>query len=75
MTKVKVGVVGCGLMGSGIAEVCIKSGHETIVREINQELLEAGLNRLRGSLEKVVARGKMTAEERDAVLGLLEQMW
>ena len=43
MTIQKVGVVGCGLMGSGIAQTCAQSGYETVVREINQELLDKGL--------------------------------
>ena len=62
----KVGVVGCGLMGSGIVEVCLKSGHETVVREVNDELLQRGLGRLDGSLERAVQKGKMTDAEREA---------
>ncbi len=41
-----VGVLGCGLMGSGIAEVCARAGYETVVREVSQELLEKGLGRI-----------------------------
>ncbi|HTD76629.1 MAG TPA: 3-hydroxyacyl-CoA dehydrogenase NAD-binding domain-containing protein, partial [Chloroflexota bacterium] len=44
-----VGVVGCGLMGSGIAEVCARSGYTTIVREINDELLAKGRQRIERS--------------------------
>jgi 3-hydroxybutyryl-CoA dehydrogenase len=61
-----VGVVGCGLMGSGIAEVCARSGYETIVREVNEDLLGRGLERLHSSLDTAVQRGKLAAEERDA---------
>jgi len=61
----KVGVVGCGLMGAGIAEVCAKSGYTVVVREINQELLQVGLARIERSLNKAVARGKLSAAERD----------
>ena len=65
----KVGGLGCGLMGSGIAEVAAKAGFDTVVREVSEALLEKGMGKIRGSLGKAVEKGKMTAEERDAVLG------
>ena len=65
----KVGVLGCGLMGSGIAEVAAKAGFDTVVREVSEALLEKGMGKIRGPLGKAVETGKMTAEERDAVLG------
>ena len=68
----KIGVLGCGLMGSGIAEVAAKAGFETVVREVSEALLEKGMGRIRGSLAKAVEKGKMTAEERDVVLGRIE---
>ena len=52
----KVGVVGCGLMGGGIAQVCAESGYETIAREINDELLNKGLNAIESNWKKTVAR-------------------
>jgi len=61
----RVGVVGCGLMGSGIAEVCARAGYTTVVREATGELLQSGLARINGSMDQAVARGKMPAEERD----------
>lgn len=61
-----VGVVGCGLMGSGIAEVCARSGFSVVVREINQELLQKGLDRIQSSMAKAVERGKLSAADRDA---------
>lgn len=61
-----VGVVGCGLMGSGIAEVCAKSGYTVIVREVTGELLEAGLARINSSMDRAVAKGKLSAADRDA---------
>ncbi|MCG8460291.1 MAG: 3-hydroxybutyryl-CoA dehydrogenase [Holophagales bacterium] len=64
-----VGVLGCGLMGSGIAEVCARSGYRTWVREISDELLDKGLGRIDSSLAKAVAKGKLGAEERDAIRG------
>ena len=56
----RVGVVGCGLMGSGIAEVCARAGYDVVVTEANDELLQKGMTRLRDSLTKAVARGKAT---------------
>ena len=61
----KVGVVGCGLMGSGIAQVYAQAGYETIVREPTQELLEKGLGRISAFLDKGVAKKKMTQARRD----------
>lgn len=66
-----VGIIGCGLMGSGIAQVSAQSGHTTIVREVNQEFLDKGMDRIKGFLEKGVEKGKMKAEDKDATLGRL----
>jgi 3-hydroxybutyryl-CoA dehydrogenase len=63
-----VGVVGCGLMGSGIAEVVARSGYTTIVREMNDDLLAAGRARIEKSIGAGVDRGKLPAAERDAAL-------
>lgn len=68
----KIGVLGCGLMGSGIAEVAAKAGFATVVREVSDALLEKGMGKIRGSLAKAVEKGKMTAEERDAVLARIQ---
>jgi 3-hydroxybutyryl-CoA dehydrogenase len=57
-----VGVLGCGLMGSGIAQVSAAAGYKTIVREVDDRLLEKGLGRIRKFLEDGVAKGKVTAE-------------
>jgi 3-hydroxybutyryl-CoA dehydrogenase len=59
----KVGVVGCGLMGSGIAEVCARAGYSVIVREINEDLLQKGLARIQKSLTTAATKGKITQEE------------
>jgi 3-hydroxybutyryl-CoA dehydrogenase len=67
----RVGVVGAGQMGSGIAEVCAKAGLDVRVAETTGEALELGRTRLTGSLDKAAERGKITAEERDAALGRL----
>ncbi|WP_344535136.1 3-hydroxybutyryl-CoA dehydrogenase [Streptomyces albiaxialis] len=67
----RVGVVGCGQMGAGIAEVCARSGLEVMVAETNGEALELGRTRLVNSLGKAAERGKITEEERDATLDRL----
>jgi len=68
----KVGVVGCGLMGSGIAEVCARSGYSVVVSEINQELLDKGMAALKSSLDKAVSKGKLAEQDRKATLGRLQ---
>ena len=64
-----VGVVGCGLMGSGIVEVVARSGIDAIYLEPTAELVEAGRGRVERSTAKAVERGKLEAEDRDAILG------
>ncbi len=61
-----VGVVGCGLMGSGIAEVCARAGYQVTVREVSEVLLRRGLERIDASMARAVQRGKLTAQDRDA---------
>jgi enoyl-CoA hydratase/3-hydroxyacyl-CoA dehydrogenase len=63
----KVGVIGCGLMGAGIAQVVAQAGYDTIVRELNEALLAKGLDNIRAFLDKGVARKKMTQAKRDAI--------
>ncbi|HPK66789.1 MAG TPA: 3-hydroxybutyryl-CoA dehydrogenase [Thermoanaerobaculia bacterium] len=67
----RVGVLGCGLMGSGIAEVCARAGFETVVREVDDAALARGMERIRGSLDRAVAKGKLEAAAREAALGRL----
>ena len=67
----KVGVLGCGLMGSGIAQVCAASGYSTIVREVDEGGIEKGMGRIRKFLDDGVARGKVTAQGRDETLAKL----
>ena len=66
-----VGVLGCGLMGGGIAQVSAASGYKTVVREMNQTALDKGMGRIRKFLEDGIAKGKVTAEQRDTTLGNL----
>lgn len=63
-----VGVVGCGLMGSGIAQVCARSGYQTIVREVEQDLLDRGVRSIQKNLERAVQKGRMDAEQLDETL-------
>ena len=63
-----VGVVGCGLMGSGIAEVCARFGYQTIVREVDQDVLARGLGRIEQSMATAVSRGRLGEAERGAAL-------
>jgi 3-hydroxybutyryl-CoA dehydrogenase len=67
----RVGVVGAGQMGSGIAEVAAKAGADVVVFEPTEELLGAGRNRLTGSLERAASKGKLSESDRDAALARL----
>ena len=63
-----IGVIGCGLMGSGIAEVCARAGYRVVVREINEDLLQHGLGRIQKSLNKAVARDKISQAQADQTM-------
>ena len=65
MTIKKVGVVGCGLMGGGIAQTCAQSGYEVVVREVNQELLDKGLARIYNAWDMMATKGKLTKGQVD----------
>ena len=65
----KVGVLGCGLMGAGIVEVSARAGHSTVVREVTEDLLEKGVDRIDKSLARAVEKGKLDAGEREQVRG------
>ncbi len=62
----RIGIIGAGLMGAGIAEVCARVGYDTLVREINDELLAKGLERIETSMQSAVKHGKLTAADEDA---------
>jgi 3-hydroxybutyryl-CoA dehydrogenase len=66
-----VGVLGCGLMGAGIAQVAAAAGYKTVVREVDDAVLQRGMARIRKFLDDGVAKGKVTAEVRDKTLGSL----
>jgi 3-hydroxybutyryl-CoA dehydrogenase len=66
-----VGVIGCGLMGAGIAQVAAQTGHRTLVLEVDQPTLDRGLARIQKFLADGVAKGKVTESGRTATLGRL----
>src|SRR3954471_3812527 len=68
----KVGVVGRGLMGGGIAQVRTQSGFETVVREVSHELLDQGLRRIESILLTDVVKGNLNAEAKDTALARLQ---
>lgn len=63
-----VGVLGCGLMGGGIAQVSAQAGYKTLVREVDEAFLKKGMGRIEKFLGDGVAKGRMTAEARDAAM-------
>ena len=71
MAITTVGVLGCGLMGSGIAQVCAAAGYKTIVREVDDLALDRGLGRIRKFLDDGVAKEKVSADARDKTIGNL----
>jgi 3-hydroxybutyryl-CoA dehydrogenase len=66
-----VGILGCGLMGSGIAQVAAAAGFTTVVREVTDDLVAKGKGAITKSLNKAIEKGKLDAAARDAVLGHL----
>ncbi|MGH8870693.1 MAG: 3-hydroxybutyryl-CoA dehydrogenase [Acidimicrobiia bacterium] len=71
MTIDRVGVIGGGLMGSGIAEVCARAGSDVIVHEIHFEAAEAARARIEKSLDRALERGKLEPGDKDSILGLI----
>jgi 3-hydroxybutyryl-CoA dehydrogenase len=68
----KVGVVGCGLMGSGIAQVCVQAGFPTVVREVSSELVEKGLKGIERNLGRLVEKGTLTDAAKNEIRGRLK---
>ena len=68
----KVGVLGCGLMGSGIAQVSAQAGYDTVVVEVEQKFLDKGLSGIDKSLGKFVEKGKMSADDRSKTMSRLK---
>src|SRR6266550_1074787 len=67
----RVGVVGFGQMGSGIAQICAQAGLDTLVREVDQSLVDKGFQRVDGSLARLVKSGRTTDEDAKAARGRL----
>ncbi len=68
MEITRVGVIGAGTMGNGIAHVFAKSGYEVVLRDLEKGFLDRGINAIRKNMEREVAKGKLASEERDAAL-------
>ncbi len=68
----KVGVIGCGLMGSGIAQTAAQAGFSVTVREVNDELLQKGLGSIQKNLARLVEKGTLSAADRDLVAARLK---
>ncbi len=68
----KVGVVGCGAMGSGITQVCAQSGYQVIVSEINDELLKKGLASINSVLTRSVEKGRISQQDKDSTLARIK---
>jgi 3-hydroxybutyryl-CoA dehydrogenase len=65
----KVGVLGCGLMGHGITQICAQAGWEVVVREVDQDRLDAGIGRIEKQLGRSVEKGKIEQTDADAIRG------
>jgi 3-hydroxybutyryl-CoA dehydrogenase len=68
----KVGVIGCGLMGHGITQICAQAGWDVVVREVDQDRLDAGLGKIEKQLGRAVEKGKLEQSDADAVRGRIQ---
>lgn len=68
----KICVLGAGLMGNGIAQVCAQAGYEVSLRDIEKMFLDNGMNTIKKNLSREVAKGKRTQEDADAILGRIK---
>jgi 3-hydroxybutyryl-CoA dehydrogenase len=68
----KICVLGAGLMGNGIAQVCAQAGYEVSLRDIEKRFLDNGMNTIKKNLSREVAKGKRTQEDADAILGRIK---
>lgn len=71
MDSLTIGVIGAGQMGGGIAQVAASFGHQVIVQDISKEAAEKGIGKIGKGLERIIAKGKMTEAEKDALLSRL----
>ena len=68
----KVGICGCGLMGSGIAEVASKAGMNVVIREVNDDFLKKGMGRIEKSLSRAVEKGKLDEAGKNEIFGRIK---
>ncbi|HEY96631.1 MAG TPA: NAD(P)-binding domain-containing protein [Dehalococcoidia bacterium] len=68
----KVGVIGCGQMGSGIAQVCAQAGYQVVVSEVNDEFLDKGLSSIDTYLARSVQKERITQQDKDAIIGRIK---
>jgi 3-hydroxybutyryl-CoA dehydrogenase len=68
----KVCVLGAGLMGSGIAQVCAQAGYEVTMRDIEQRFIDGGMNTIKKNLNRDAEKGKITKEQMEAILGRIK---
>src|SRR5215213_5519608 len=68
----KVGVIGCGLMGHGITQICAQAGWDVVVREVNSDRRDGGIGKIERQLARAVEKGKASQEDADAVRGRIE---
>ena len=71
VSEVKIGVIGAGTMGAGIAQICAQAGFETLLYDISQEFIDKGLSRIQSFLQRTRERGKITPEEEKQILARL----
>ena len=70
-SKGRVAVIGAGTMGSGIAQVCAAAGYDVTVRDLDDAMLERATATVRSSLDRLVSKAKITAEERDRIIAAI----
>ena len=70
-----VGVVGGGLMGSGIAQTAAQAGYDVLLAEVNQELLDRGMRRVHGAWEMLSGKGRITADQAAEYRGRIRARW
>jgi len=68
----KIGVLGAGLMGNGIAQVCAQAGYEVMLRDIEQRFIDKGMDTIKNNLKRDVSKGKKTQAEAEAILGRIK---
>ena len=68
----KVGIAGCGIMGSGIAQVCAQAGYEVVISETNDELLNKGLASIDSFLTRGIERGKVSQQDKDSTMARIK---